>query len=84
MKRHARLAATVIWPAFLLAGVLEILVFAFVDPLLLHGFDGAALNLSATAIYSIAFFAFWCCIAVACALTVVLERNADDLNRPPR
>ena len=83
MKRHARLAATIVWPAFLVAGVLEMLVFAFVDPLSLHGIDGSALTLSATAIYSIAFFAFWCCTAAACALTVLLERNAEELNAAP-
>ncbi len=84
MQRHARLAATIAWPAFLLAGVLEMLVFAFVDPDSLHSVDGSALTLSATAIYSIAFFAFWCCTAAACALTVLLERNAQEINAPPQ
>jgi len=37
-----RLAMTILWPAFLMAGVLEVLVFAVVDPGELHWFGGAA------------------------------------------
>ncbi len=82
MKRIARRTAAILWPAFLLAAVLELLVFAFVDPSSLHTLSGAALPLSATAVYSIAFFGFWACTSAACALTVLLERSEDELNRP--
>jgi hypothetical protein len=86
MKRIARMAAAILWPAFLVAAVLEIVVFAFVDPGSLHGVSGAALPLSDTAIYSIAFLVFWGCTSAACALTVLLERGASELNatRPAR
>lgn len=80
MQRLARRIAAIVWPAFLLAGVLEIAVFAFVDPLTLHTLGGEALRLSATAVYSLAFFLFWAAIAAACALTVLLQRAADDVN----
>ena len=80
MKRIARRWASIVWPAFLVAAVLEMAVFAWVDPLSLHTPAGASLPLSATAIYSIAFLVFWACTAVACALTVLLERSTDDLN----
>ncbi len=80
MKRLVRRAATILWPAFLVAAVLEIVVFAFVDPLALHTPQGGMLPLSANAIYSIAFLVFWCCTAVACALTVLLDRSAHDIN----
>ncbi|MDO9095299.1 MAG: hypothetical protein Q8R98_04820 [Rubrivivax sp.] len=87
MKRLARRAATILWPAFLVAAVLEIAVFAFVDPvslrLPLHTAQGAALPLSTTAIYSIAFLVFWACTSAACALTVLLDRSADDINAQP-
>lgn len=82
MKRAARRWASIVWPAFLMAGVLEIAVFAWVDPATLHTPAGASLPLSATAIYSIAFFVFWACTAAACGLTVLLERSTDELNRP--
>lgn len=81
MKRTAQRTAAILWPAFLVAAVLELLVFAFVDPASLHGLSGEALALSDTAIYSIAFFVFWGCTSAACALTVLLERGADDINR---
>ncbi len=80
MKRVARRAAAIAWPAFLMAGVLEIAVFAFVDPLSLHTLGGQALDLSATAVYSLAFFLFWVATAAACALTVLLQRAADEIN----
>jgi len=82
MKRFAQRSAAILWPAFLVAAVLELLVFAFVDPASLHTVSGAALPLSDTAVYSIAFFVFWVCTSAACALTVLLERGADELNRP--
>ena len=76
-------ALTILWPAFLMAGVLETLVFALVDPGNLHGFGGAPLDWSANAVYSLAFFAFWLVIALASALTQMLDRSADDVNHPP-
>ncbi|MCM0610748.1 MAG: hypothetical protein KA711_17425 [Ideonella sp. WA131b] len=86
MKRIARQAAAILWPAFLVAAVLEIVVFALVDPASLHMLSGAALLLSDTAVYSIAFLVFWACTSVGCALTVLLERGASELNPagPPR
>ncbi len=83
MKRLARRAATLLWPALLVAAVLEIAVFAFVDPASLHTLGGAALPLSDTAVYSIAFFVFWACTAAACGLTVLLDREADEINAAP-
>ena len=83
MKRVARRLASIVWPAFLMAAVLEMAVFAWVDPLSLRTPAGASLPLSAIAIYSIAFLVFWACTAVACALTVLLERSTDDINASP-
>lgn len=45
------------WPAFLAAAVMEMLVFAFVDPLELHWLGD--LGWSRQGIYTLAFFAFW-------------------------
>ncbi len=81
MKRIARRAASIVWPAFLVAAVLEIAVFALVDPDQLRLLVEPPLALSATTIYSLAFFGFWLVVASACALTVLLERSADELNR---
>lgn len=71
----------VLWPSFLMAGVLEMVVFAFVDPAQLHLFGGELLDWSPTAVYTVAFFMFWGLIAVSSALTGLLELDAADLNR---
>jgi hypothetical protein len=85
MRRRARSAAAVAWAAFLVAAVLEIAVFAFVDPGSLHTLGGAAVDLSPTTVYSLAFLGFWGLTAVACVLTVLLQRSAEDINagHPP-
>ena len=80
MKRRVQQLATVAWPAFLVAAVLEVAVFAFVDPLSLHSITGAVLQLSATAVYSLAFLVFWICTSVACALTLLLASTAEEIN----
>jgi len=79
-KRARRRAMSVVWPAFLMAGVLEMLVFSLVDPAALHGPGGAPLELSATAVYSLAFFAFWLVIAAAGVLTQLLDESELEIN----
>ncbi len=69
----------VVWPAFLLAGVLEILVFGMVDPQDLHWF-GMSLNLPRQAVYTLGFFAFWLITAVSSGLSVLLAQPAADVN----
>lgn len=81
MKRLAHRIATIAWPAFLGAGVLEMAVFAFVDPSTLRLPGGEALDLSPTTVYSLAFFVFWAAAAAACGLALVLGRGADEVNR---
>ncbi len=80
MDHLARRVASIAWPAFLTAAVLEIAVFAFVDPQTLSLPDGSALGLSAMTVYSLAFFAFW---GIACAggvLTAALICSAEEVN----
>ncbi len=76
-------AMAILWPAFLMAGVLEVLVFALIDPHDLHWFGGAPVELSASAVYTLAFFVFWGVISTAGALTRLLEMTADDVNHLP-
>jgi len=80
VNRFARRLAIVMWPAFLVAGVLEIAVFAFVDPGAVHAPDGRAMGLSDTAIYSLAFFVFWAVAAVGCLLALRLACSAEEIN----
>lgn len=58
----------VAWPSFLMAAVLEMLVFALVDPRDLLDSGALAPDLSAVGVYSLAFFLFWAAIAAAGAL----------------
>jgi len=73
----------ILWPAFLVAGVLETLVFAVVDPDELRWFGGPSIDWPPLAIYSVTFMMFWGAIATASALTELLALESDDINRWP-
>lgn len=70
------------WPAFLAACVLELLVFAAVDPLELQ-WSGQALGWSRQSVYTFAFFAFWLVTMAACAATALLRMSPAEVNRCP-
>jgi hypothetical protein len=70
------------WPAFLVAAVLEMIVFAMVDPGDLHWF-GNPLGLSRQAIYTLAFFVFWGVTMASSALTTLLSMSPFEVNRCP-
>ncbi len=70
------------WPAFLVAGLLEMLVFAMVDPHDLHWF-GQPVELSRQGIYTIAFFVFWAVTMLSSALTTLLALSPFELNQCP-
>ena len=80
MKTPKRQVMVIAWPAFLMAAVLEMLVFAVVDPSGLHWIGGAPIEVSATTVYSLAFFVFWAVIAAACAMTERLAESDIDVN----
>jgi hypothetical protein len=70
------------WPAFLVAAVLEMIVFAMVDPNDLHWF-GQPLGLSRQAVYTLAFFVFWGITMASSALTTLLSMSPFEVNRCP-
>jgi len=70
------------WPAFLVAGMLEFMVFACVDPEDLNWF-GNPLALSRQGVYTLAFFAFWFLAMVSSALTTLLSASPFEVNRCP-
>jgi hypothetical protein len=72
----------ILWPAFLVAGAMEMVVFAFVDPEDLHWF-GQPIELSRQGIYTLAFFAFWLMAAGSSALTTLLSVSPFEVNRCP-
>jgi hypothetical protein len=77
----ARWAVSIVWTSFLMAGVLEILLFALVDPGDLRWFGGASLNLSNLTVYSLAFLIFWFIIGLAGLLTALLVMTPDAVPR---
>ena len=70
------------WPAFLMAGVLEILVFALVDPHALEWFD-QPLSMSRQGVYTVSFFVFWAITMFTSALTTLLTMSPFEVNRCP-
>jgi len=70
----------IVWPAFLVAAVLEMVVFAVVDPSTLHWF-GQPVPLSSEAVYTLSFFVFWGMSMASSALTVLLAMSPFEVNR---
>jgi uncharacterized membrane protein YcfT len=69
----------IVWPSFLMAGVLEILVFAMVDPQDMHWF-GQSVQLSRQGVYTVAFFAFWLVTMLSSALTALLAIPSSEVD----
>ena len=84
LRRHWMQIA---WPAFLAACVLELLVFALVDPGELRWVEQGTLP-SRQGLYTLAFFVFWAIGMLSGVLTVVLglpsgepAQGSSGLNR---
>lgn len=70
------LAMVVLWPAFLMAGVLEALIFALVDPSDLWVSEHLALSRQGT--YTLCFLVLWLVISIAASISVLLSRLPED------
>ncbi len=68
------------WPAFLVAAVLEMMVFAVLDPDSLSLF-GERLNWSRAAVYTVTFLIFWGMMMLCSALTTLLSMSPFEVNR---
>jgi len=75
-------ALQILWPAFLVAGVIEMLLFAAIEPGEVRWF-GFLLGWQPVAIYSVAFLLLWLLVASAGALTLLLRLTAEELDPPP-
>lgn len=84
-ERGIKAWGLVLWPAFLAACVLEVLVFAMVDPADLR-WPGQVGTLSGTpserSAYTVAFFAFWL-VCMGCSRVVLWLAASQPQRAPP-
>ena len=65
----------ILWPAFVMAGVLEMLVFAVIDPGAVQWPGVDTFEWSRSTLYSVAFLVFWGVLALSTAVTEYLTRD---------
>ena len=70
----------VLWPSFLVAGIVEIVFFTVVNPQELY-LLGQPVHFSTIATYSIGFFGFWLICAASSLATLFFQQTSDDINR---
>lgn len=70
-------ALRILWPAFMAAGVLEVMTFAVIDPTDLHWFSGPAIGWSRQVIYTVTFLIYWAIISTASATTALLSAEPE-------
>lgn len=70
----------VLWPSFLVAGLVEIVFFTVIAPQELYLF-GQPVHFSPIATYSIGFFAFWLVCAASSLTTLFFQRTSEEVNR---
>jgi hypothetical protein len=71
----------ILWPAFLAAGLMEILVFGLVDPADIPWLSDFEPAISRQTFYAMAFFAFWAVTATSSAMTCLLANSPFEKNR---
>ena len=72
----------IVWPAFLVAGLLEAVVFGIFDPEDMRWF-GYPMALSRQGVYTVSFFVFWALTIVSSSLTTLLAMSPFEVNRCP-
>ena len=72
----------IVWPTFLVACVLEMMVFAMVDPADLNWW-GQPIGLSRQGVYTVSFFVFWVLAGVSSACTSLLSHSPLEVNQEP-
>jgi len=71
----------IMWPSFLIAGLMTMVFFTLIDPAELVVF-GISLAEYRMATYSVGFFVFWAFAAWDSWLTLFFQRDADTVNHP--
>jgi hypothetical protein len=68
----------ILWPAFVMAAVLETLVFVVVDPASLQWFGVEPLSWTTSSVYSVTFLIFWGVISTSAAITQLLQTEGQE------
>ena len=76
-----KVAAGILWPAFLTSGVATILVFTVFDPVEIFQCIGGP-DVSRTGAYSVGFFLLWALTSISSALTWYFERPDPQPHEP--
>ena len=69
----------IIWPAFLVAGLIEVVVFGMFDPEDMQWF-GQQMTLSRQGVYTVSFFVFWAMTILSSSLTTLLSMTSNEVN----
>ena len=70
----------IVWPAFMVAAALEMMVFAVLDPESL-ALLGEQVDWSRNTVYSVTFLIFWCMFMVCSPITLQLASPGAEVNR---
>lgn len=73
----------IMWPSFIIAGLMTVVFFTLVDPADLNIF-GLPLADHRLASYSVGFLLFWAFSAGDSWLTLFFQKDADAINHPKR
>ncbi len=76
----ARRVINIVWPAFIIGGIANVVFFTMFDPLDLNLY-GRQLAGSRLAVYTVGFFCFWAMAAASSALTCFFQRSVGQINR---
>jgi hypothetical protein len=77
LERLGVKAMRIVWPAFTMACLLELLLFAAVDPSAIRLFDFGEDLWGRTAVYSVSFFFLWATVTLWGALTGFFEPDVQ-------
>lgn len=71
----------ILWPSFLVAGILSAVVFALVDPLDIVVLGHMQVDRST--FYTVAFFLFWLAVSLACTLSLYMSAGSPSALAEP-
>lgn len=70
----------VLWPSFIVAGAMDIILFTLFDPMAMN-YQDSPLFKTRLGAYSVVFFLFWLFCAASSALTCYFQCSAARLNK---